>query len=191
MNQIDDRPYEFPGPYRGIVINTDDPDGHHRVKARFALQPESPWMRPVVLGGGRQRSGHITPEVGHEVLIWFVNGDPSDLVYSAVGPRMIAGSNEAPTDMVAAGRNAKDVQPIFELGPLRMTVDERAGSRSFKLAAYKLGQELAALEIDVEKGIMSITALAGILIETRGTLVLNGLVVEVKKRRGRTTSEPF
>ena len=191
MDQVDGRPHEFPGPYRAIVLRTDDPDGHHRIKAKFALQPVSPWMRPIVLGGGRQRGGHITPEVGHEVLVWFVNGDPSDLVYMAVGPRMIAGSNEAPTDMVAAGQNAQDVQPIFELGPLRMTVDERAGSRSFKLAAYKSGQELAALEIDVEKGILSLTALAGILIETRGTLTANGVVVELKKRRVRTTSEPL
>lgn len=191
MKQVDDRDWEFPGPYRGIVIDCKDPDGHHRVKVRMPLQPESPWVRPLVLGGGRQRGGHITPEEGHEVLVWYVNGDPSDLVYVAVGPRKIAGNNEAPTDMISAGTNAKDVQPIFELGPMRMTVDERAGQRSFKLAAYKSGQELAALELDVEKGILSLTALAGILIETRGTLTANGLVVEVKKRRVRTTSEPL
>lgn len=191
MNQVDDRPYEFAGPHRGIVIRVDDPDGHHRVKASMPLQPETPWIRPLVLGGGRQRGGHITPEVGHEIAIWLMNGDPSDLVYVAVGPRMISGSNEAPSDMVAAGANAKDVQPIFELGPLRMTVDERAGQRSFKLAAYKAGYELAALELDVEKGILSITSLAGILLETRGTLTANGVVVEVKKRRVRTSSEPL
>lgn len=191
MKQHDDREWEFSGPYRAIVIRNDDPDGHHRVKVRKPMQPESPWALPMVLGGGRQRGGHITPDVGHEVLIWYVNGDPSDLVYVAVGPRLIAGTNEAPTDMVQAGANAKDVQPIFELGPLRMTVDERAGQRSFRLAAYKSGEELAALELDVEKGILSLTALAGILIETRGTLTANGLVVEVKKRRVRTTSEPI
>lgn len=191
MKQVDDREFEFSGPYRGIVIRTDDPEGNHRVKANFPLQPESAWMRPIVWGGGRQRGGHITPEVGHEVLIWYVNGESSDLVYAAIGPRVVAGTNEAPTDMVAAGVNAKDVQPIFEIGPVRMTVDERTGSRSFKLAAYKAGQELAALELDIEKGILSITALAGILLETRGTLTANGMVVEVKRRRVRTTSEPI
>lgn len=189
--QADGRLWEFPGPHRGIVTRTDDPFGQHRVKASMPLQPETPWMLPVWMGGGRQRGGHIVPEVGHEVAIWYMNGDPSDLVYAPVGPRTIAGTNEAPTDMVQAGTNAKDVQPIFELGPLRMTVDERAGQRSFKLAAYKSGQELAALELDVEKGILSLTALAGILIETRGTLTANGMVVEVKKRRVRTTSEPL
>jgi hypothetical protein len=189
MKQVDDRDWEFPGPYRGIVIRNDDPDGHHRVKVRMPLQPESPWARPLVLGGGRQRGGHIVPEVDHEVVLWYVNGDPSDLVYAPVGPRIVAGANEAPTDMIAAGANAKDVQPIFELGPLRMTVDERVGQRSFRLAAYKSGQELAALELDVEKGILSLTALAGILVETRGTLSMNGIVVELKKRRVRTTSE--
>jgi hypothetical protein len=191
MKDVGDRDIEFSGPYRGIVVRDDDPDGHHRVKASMPLQPETPWMRPLVLGGGRQRGGHITPEVGHEVAVWYMNGDPSDLVYAAVGPRSITGTNEAPTDMVAAGANAKDIQPIFEVGPIRMTVDERAGSRSFKVAAYKSGQELAALEIDVEKGILSITALAGLLLETRGTLTANGVVVEVKKRRVRTTSEPL
>lgn len=189
--QADDRPWEFPGPHRGIVIRNDDPDGHHRVKVSMPLQPESPWARPLVDGGGPQRGGHIVPEVGAEVAVWYMNGDSADLVYKPIGPRKIAGTNEAPTDMIAAGANAKDVQPIFELGPLRMTVDERDGQRSFKIAAYKSGQELAALEIDVEKGILSLTALAGILIETRGTLTANGLVVEVKNRRVRTTSEPI
>lgn len=188
----DGREIDFAGPHRGIVVRNDDPDGDHRIKASIPLQPETPWARPVTFGGGgSQRGGHIVPAVGDEVAVWFVGGDPSDLIYAPIGWRRIRGQKDAPTAMVAAGADAHQVQPIFQLGPMSLTVDERDGKRSIRLAALKKGREIVAVELDVEKGILSLTAAAGILLETSGTAAIKGSVLELKGRRVRSTGEPL
>jgi len=63
----------------GVVIDTDDPDGRARVKARFPVlgDSQSSWMPVLSIGAGASKGFSILPEPGDQVLVLFPDGDPA------------------------------------------------------------------------------------------------------------------
>jgi uncharacterized protein involved in type VI secretion and phage assembly len=70
-----------------LVSNINDPDGLGRIKvvlpwmgqSSTGTQIESDWARVAVLGGGTTRGFQFIPEVNDEVLVGFLQNDPSTL----------------------------------------------------------------------------------------------------------------
>ena len=70
------------GAYLGVVESVQDPDGLGRVKLRLVAfdgsdgQDAPLWARVAVPFAGGQRGAFLMPDVGDEVLVTLVNGDP-------------------------------------------------------------------------------------------------------------------
>lgn len=66
------------GPQTARVVDIDDPGAHAQVKVQFPwnTQQNSCWTRVVQLYAGNQWGSYFVPDVGQEVLVEFLNGDP-------------------------------------------------------------------------------------------------------------------
>lgn len=87
----------------GIVTNIhEDPEGEERVKVRLPIidkENEGVWARLTTLDGGDSRGWVFRPELGDEVIVGFLNGDPRDpiilgSVYSSAKPSPIPAEEE-------------------------------------------------------------------------------------------------
>lgn len=71
-----------PGAYLGKVISVQDPDNHNRVQVRIYntdgnTDQDAPlWARVAVPFAGANKGAFLFPDVGDEVLIVFLSGDP-------------------------------------------------------------------------------------------------------------------
>ncbi len=68
----------------GVVsVLEGDPEGEDRIKVRLPMvspQNEGAWARLACLDAGNDRGMFFRPEIGDEVVIGFLNGDPRDAV---------------------------------------------------------------------------------------------------------------
>ena len=68
--------------YLGVVVSVEDPDGLGRVQVRLLSfdgvrdQDAPAWARVAVPFAGPDRGAFLLPDVGDEVVVVFVNGDP-------------------------------------------------------------------------------------------------------------------
>lgn len=63
----------------GVVTSTEDPDDDGRVNVRLPMgdtSPDGSWMRIAVPDAGNSRGWHFRPEIGDEVIVGFMDGDP-------------------------------------------------------------------------------------------------------------------
>lgn len=182
----------YPFIYEGTVTSVEDPAHGHRVKARIeGMLRDTGWARPKTGGGGGNRRGtFVTPSVGSTVLISFLNGELRSPLYEG-GPW---GDSEMPNDVTAAaGDRTEQIQGIEISGRtavLRVTFDERAGKRSFRVFAFAKepdGSEttIGGLEIDVEKRILGLYGLAGIVLRSKGLINLRSIAQTIGRRSVR------
>jgi hypothetical protein len=78
----------LPGLYRGMVTETNDPDGRGRVKVMVPLLSlDARWAMPCLpyVSG---RMAIDVPPVGTEVWIAFEGGDPELPVWMGVAPKL-------------------------------------------------------------------------------------------------------
>lgn len=63
----------------GIIVKLDDPAGEDRVQVKipFISADEGMWARISSLDAGAKRGAFFRPEIGDEVLLGFLNNDPS------------------------------------------------------------------------------------------------------------------
>jgi Rhs element Vgr protein len=63
----------------GVVVSNEDPEGEHRVRVRLPLvgnEEDGIWARVASPDAGAERGFFFRPEVGDEVVIGFLDGDP-------------------------------------------------------------------------------------------------------------------
>jgi Rhs element Vgr protein len=63
----------------GVVVSNEDPDREHRVRVRLPMideEDDGVWMRVAAPDAGSDRGLFIRPEVGDEVVVGFLEGDP-------------------------------------------------------------------------------------------------------------------
>ena len=80
----------LPGLYRGMVTETNDPDGRGRGRVKVMvplLSPDAQWAMPCLpyVSG---RTAIDVPPVGTEVWIAFERGNPEVPVWMGVAPRL-------------------------------------------------------------------------------------------------------
>lgn len=180
------------GVQMGKVVANEDPKGLHRVQALIPgiAEPSTDWLSPITSGGGSgERGGHVVPDVGAVVCVWFHNGDPNGTGFYACGwwGELDGTGAEVPFDAKASGSNAHLVQTL-RIGRIIATVDETPGSESFKLYDAQGG---FSFSVDLVRKLVRLSGLAGLRLESVGQVEVDGLEVVLKTRRVDDTSSPI
>jgi uncharacterized protein involved in type VI secretion and phage assembly len=121
----------FQGGYLAEVIDLDDPEGLSRAKVRLLNFDgvdghDGPvWARVACPFAGSDRGAFLLPDVGDEVFVIFVNGDPRL-------PVIVGGlwnGNSTPPETIAGGRNRRKV--IRSKNGVTITMDDQDGQEQF------------------------------------------------------------
>lgn len=126
----------FMVPYEGLVTKRDDPEKRGRIKLSIPglIEPETPdWVFPIgVAGGGTAQRGHIEPpDVGANVVVLFVQGNPDKPRY-LVGPwGNPGGTSDAPTNHEVEGNDRQNA--VTEDEEWRIERDSRSSEKKFTI----------------------------------------------------------
>lgn len=86
----------------GVAVSNEDPEGEHRVRVRLPLvnnEEDGIWARVASLDAGDERGFFFRPEVGDEVVVGFLDGDPRravllGMLHSSAKAAPLAGSDD-------------------------------------------------------------------------------------------------
>lgn len=86
----------------GIVVDNEDPAGEYRVRVKLPMvspDEEGIWARVATLDAGKNRGSFFRPEIGDEVIVGFINGDPTHaivlgMLHSSANAAPFSGSND-------------------------------------------------------------------------------------------------
>jgi uncharacterized protein involved in type VI secretion and phage assembly len=115
------------------VVSISDPANENRVQVRLIAfdgvdgQDMPLWARVVAPFAGKDRGTFFMPDVGDEVLVVFVQGDPR---YPLVLGGLWSGENTAP-DSIGAGGNIRKV--IKSKNGIKVTLDDTQGQETLLL----------------------------------------------------------
>lgn len=174
------------GTYLARVVDVNDPDGLSRVQIRPVTTPSSVgdadaavWARVAVPFAGGDRGAFFLPDVGDEVAVVFVNGDPRQCL--VVGS-LWNGSAQAPEKL---GGNRVDRWTIVSKRGSRFAIVEAVDGQA-EVSVTTPGAESITLkqssggEIVVEAAGNRITVnTSGISLETSSKVSVNASSVEV------------
>jgi uncharacterized protein involved in type VI secretion and phage assembly len=173
------------GVYPGVVADVKDPDAQGRVKVTlpWSEQADRPryetWARLAVPMAGNQRGMWFIPDVGDEVLVAFVAGDPACPI--VIGS-LWNGRDAPPEAMDGAGRNDRKV--IRSRRGVMITLDDQAGAERFQVSTpggQKITLRDGAGELTIEDcngNAISLTR-AGIRITASAPVELSAATVKV------------
>ena len=131
----------YSGAYLAEVIDLDDPDNLARVKVRVlnfdgVTDHDGPvWARVAVPFAGDNRGAFFIPDVGDEVLITFVNGDPR---HPVVIGGLWNGGQTLPAS-ISGGKNKQKV--IRSKNGVKITLEDEDGQEKF-IAETPGGQKI-------------------------------------------------
>jgi uncharacterized protein involved in type VI secretion and phage assembly len=174
----------FTGGYLAEVIGLDDPDSLSRVQLRVLNfdgvdSHDGPiWARVACAFAGNNRGAFLLPDVGDEVLVVFVNGDPR---FPVVVGGLWNGSSTAP-ETISGGRNRKKV--IRSKNGVKLTLDDQDGQEQF-IAETPGGQKITlkdgpgAVWIEDSNGNSVKLETAGITVTASAKVTVNASTVEI------------
>lgn len=168
----------FYGLQKGIVVSRLDPLGLARVRVRIPglIEEQSAWARPLFPGAGSQERGmHWVPEVGAEVGILFLQGDPDWPYYLGGDYGAPEGRSEVPVPAIDHG---PDVRVMASKG-WRIILDDREGNETLKIED-KLG--LCKIEIDGVTRRVLIHGTAALMMDAVGPVDIRGLTITLNGR---------
>jgi uncharacterized protein involved in type VI secretion and phage assembly len=123
----------FHGTYLAVVVSVKDPDGLARVKVRVLSydgvqqQDAEIWARVAVPFAGADRGAFMLPDVGDEVLISFVSGDPRQPV--VVGSLWNGGAHP-PETLGGSGDHVDRWTFVGKAGTRIAIVEEQSGQET-------------------------------------------------------------
>ena len=174
----------FTGGYLAEVINLDDPESLSRVQLRVLNfdgvdSHDGPiWARVACAFAGNNRGAFLLPDVGDEVLVVFVNGDPR---FPVVVGGLWNGSSTSP-ETISGGRNRKKV--IRSKNGVKLTMDDQDGQEQF-IAETPGGQKVTlkdgpgAVWIEDSNGNSVKLETAGITVTASAKVTVNASTVEI------------
>ena len=174
----------FTGGYLAEVVSLDDPESLSRVQVRVlnfdgADGHDGPiWARVACHFAGNNRGAFLLPDVGDEVLVVFVNGDPRMPI--VVGG-LWNGSSTAP-ETISGGRNRKKV--IRSKNGVKLTLDDQDGQEKLILETPG-GQKVSlqdgpgVIEIVDSNGNSVKLETAGITVTASAKVTINASTIEV------------
>jgi uncharacterized protein involved in type VI secretion and phage assembly len=174
----------FHGGYLAEVVDLNDPDSLSRVQVRVfsfdgADGHDGPmWARVACPFAGSDRGAFLLPDVGDEVFVVFVNGDPRM-------PVIVGGlwnGSASPPEAISGGVNRRKV--IRSKNGVTLTLDDQDGQEQFIVetpGAQKvtLKDGPGAIVIEDSNGNSIKLETSGITVTTSAKATLNASTVEV------------
>jgi uncharacterized protein involved in type VI secretion and phage assembly len=174
----------FHGAHLAEVVDLNDPDSLARVQVRLYSfdgvdDHDGPvWARVAAPFAGNNRGTFFIPDVGDEVLVVFVNGDPR---HPIVVGGLWNGSDTAP-ESISGGRNLKKV--IRSKNGVKVTLEDQDGQEKF-IAETPGGQKVTlkdgpgAVTIEDSNGNSIKLETAGITVTASAKVTINASQVAV------------
>jgi uncharacterized protein involved in type VI secretion and phage assembly len=174
----------FYGGYLAEVVSLDDPDALARVQLRLLNFDgvdghDGPiWARVACPFAGDNRGAFLLPDVGDEVFVVFVNGDPRL-------PVIVGGlwnGTDSPPETISGGRNRRKV--IRSKNGVKITLDDQTGQEQF-IVETPGGQRITLKDgpgsIIVEDSNGNSTKLepSGVTVTTSSKTTVNASLVEI------------
>lgn len=156
------------GPHTGHVVAVDDPEGRGRVRVEIpGIADASAWAMPLVPGAGRKRGLYAVPDIGAEVMVLFVGGDPEEIFYAPSW-----GAGDVPDE---AGGSPQ----VFVLASEHYVVvlDDRVPQLSIRHRASGDG-----IQHNGSTRAMTVSSTTSISIEATGRVAISGAVVTLQGR---------
>lgn len=122
----------FYGVVPALVSDIKDPNNQGRVKIKLPSVPDTGgavyevWARLSTMMAGADRGSWFVPDVGDEVLVAFLLGDPAQ---PFVVGALWNGSDSPPESMDGAGNNYKKV--LRSRNGVKVTLDDQDGQEKF------------------------------------------------------------
>lgn len=174
----------FHGGHLAEVIDLNDPDQLSRVKIRLydadgpAGQDGPVWARVALPFAGDNRGAYLLPDVGDEVLVTFLSGDPR---FPVVLGGVWNGGNTSPAS-ISGGTNRLKV--IRSKNGVKITLDDQDGQEQF-IAETPGGQKVTlkdgpgAITVEDSNGNSIKLESSGITITAAAKVTVNAPQVEV------------
>lgn len=174
----------FHGGYLAEVIALDDPESLSRVQVRLlnfdgvAGQDGPIWARVAAPFAGNNRGAFLLPDVGDEVVVLFVNGDPRM-------PVIVGGlwnGSSTPPETISGGQNRRKV--IRSKNGVKITLDDQNGQEQFIVetpGAQKitLKDGPGSIVIEDSNGNSVKLETAGLTLTTSAKATVNASTVEI------------
>jgi uncharacterized protein involved in type VI secretion and phage assembly len=169
------------GTYLGRVVSVADPERLSRVQVRLMSTPAatgdadaSLWARVATPFAGNGRGAFFLPDVGDEVALVFVNGDPRQPL--VVGG-LWNGADKAPEKLGGAGNRVDRYTLVGARGSRIAIVEETDGQATISLST-RGGQSLTITQ--TSGGKVAIEAAGNkVTLDTKGVTVESALKVKV------------
>ena len=172
----------------GIVTQLEnDPDGEDRIHVRLPIvekDSEGIWARVSTLDAGDNRGSFFRPEIGDEVIVGFINGNPNNAIVLGM-----LNSSAKPAPIVASDDNHEkgfvtrsEIKFIFNddkksvvletPGGKKITVDEDAGIIQF--------EDENSNKVTMDSGGIVLDSQGDISLITTGDIKLEGTNINIK-----------
>lgn len=194
-NNLDAR---YPGIHEGVVVDNRDPEGLLRVRVRVdGLTPDegSTWAYPMASpgGGAGGRGFWDAADIGAEVYVWFLNGDPEKVRWQpghwARGEEPSAVKAAKAEATTAEGKIDASLQvKVWETSDWQIVVDERPGKRRCYINSKSLGEDLETgnalmVELDREQGVVTLSGTGGIALRSTGLIDISASSIQIGGRK--------
>ncbi|SHE82301.1 hypothetical protein SAMN02745206_00903 [Desulfacinum infernum DSM 9756] len=174
------------------VVSVNDPDGRHRVQVRllsfdgFDQQNGPVWARVAVPFAGPQRGAFFLPDVGDEVVVTFVGGDPRFPVVvgslwngSAPAPETLGGSGEEVDRWTLVGKAGTRIaieEPTSGSPTVRITTPSGVEAELTDDGGGKIVCRAAGSTITLDSAGVSVQTPATVSVEASQVQVTSGMV---------------
>jgi uncharacterized protein involved in type VI secretion and phage assembly len=127
----------FYGAYPALVLDVVDPDGEGKVRVSLPWSPDSSgasggsysaWARLATMMAGNNQGSWFIPDVGVEVLLIFLGGDPRQ---PCVIGALWNGQDAPPQAMDSAGQN--NIKKLRSRNGVAVTLDDTQGAEALTL----------------------------------------------------------
>jgi uncharacterized protein involved in type VI secretion and phage assembly len=174
----------FHGGYLAEVVDLNDPNSLSRVQVRLhnfdgvAGHDGPVWARVAAPFAGSDRGAFLLPDVGDEVFVVFVNGDPRM-------PVIVGGlwnGNASPPETISGGQNRRKV--IRSKNGVKLTLDDQSGQEQF-IVETPAGQKITlkdgpgSILIEDSNGNSAKLEPAGVTVTAAAKLTVNAGTVEI------------
>lgn len=156
-----------------------DPDEEHRIQVKLPIisaEEEGVWARVLTMHAGENYGVHFLPEIGHEVLVGFLNDDPNQAV---VLGSLFSNTNTSPIEH--SDDNFEKV--IMTKSEIKITMNDELKSITLDTPAGKLitlDEDEAYIKLEDENGNSIIMDADGITMESGKDIIMTASSGDIK-----------